>query len=233
MPFPVVGVTVAIGAPNAPGAPAICIAARDVGMRSAADICDVCRGRPGGHDCGARFSRRHWTQGAKLGSRAHRDAFGTVHERGAPDAPGCSPEPAVAGPWQKRICRPRSLTRNGRRSGLPGSPRPGISSLRRVVDQKHVRGRHFHILQVGKHRHAAAVMEGRISRHHRRAAADLRQEIEDRFVLEQRSKRRNLSLYEERLTGRAWTDGVMADMAGALDDVLSEPGPARRPVRLR
>src|SRR5687767_11318342 len=29
----------------------------------------------------------------------------------------------------------------------------GSSCLRRVVDQKHVRGRHFHFLQIGKHRH--------------------------------------------------------------------------------
>ena len=43
---------------------------------------------------------------------------------------------------------------------LPGSPTLGISCLRRVVDQKHVRGCDFHILQVGKHRHAAAIVEG-------------------------------------------------------------------------
>ena len=117
------------------------------------------------------------------------------------------------------------------RSRLP-IPRAGISRLRWVVDQKHVRGRHFHILQEREHRHASAIVKGRISHHDGRAASDLRHEIDDGLVLQQGRKRRNRPLCE-RLSGRTWTDGIMADVAGALDDVLSEPSPACGLARLR
>ena len=52
-------------------------------------------------------------------------------------------------------------------------------------------------------------MERRISLHHGRAAADLRHEIDNWLVLEQRRKRRNRSLYEERLCRWARPDGVV------------------------